>query len=727
MRAKTGLLGAVLASVALCASPRPAAATPDESAPLGAIDADLARDAAERIACASPKARRYFARTLRNVQQRRWGVVRASLEDDTIDLVGDAVYEAALRGDGRGEALARFVAGGKPAEACTAAELAQARAALERADHEPTPSEVDHCAGKRISERRKDPACALAIAVRAAMDDEFELAQASVADLVATATFAAIAPEKALSSAQEDMLFEHVALALRGMVLAEDDEPTIVEDVAEAFKGLDLDEVHPERCKDEDLVKVLAAGAVDSQDAFCAATRSDLALDKIRVTLKSPSGKSESSDLASLVHVVHAFEHGVAADQAQKLPTERDERVAEALLCSLPFDPADRAIADCATGSVRSARAGAFELTIGERRWSIKVSGRGDGTRLAVTSPDHASLSALVSGAMEAADVRADVEALIRFRLLGQDVPPTAVRPLAATALRLQRVAAALDRLPAEADHHAVIVGVVEALPALPYGRPVGTCDAPATPVERIVCAARPGGSLRPLLVAAEEGRIRDLAVRTTSLLTPGGDAAPCSRNANARLLVALSAYVSDEREIDPLAAQQLSGVAHDLARCANPARDRALDSGFELLPSPALHASWNNAYLNAWGSDGFRLAPSLDLLAARVRLTPRSAPAYVGLRASLVDLAAPVVELAMRRADLAYDRQGAPVARAATPSRRDRGLPPPPLAFHAARRRLLHAPGGAVPDGARARHLPHGVLGRTGAFGVLRQLLELW
>ena len=67
----------------------------------------------------------------------------------------------------------------------------------------------------------------------------------------------------------------------------------------------------------------------------------------------------------------------------------------------------------------------------------------------------------------------------------------------------------------------------------------------------------------------------------------------------------------------------------------------------------------WNGAYENAFGADGFRVVPSFQVGSLRVPFTRGLSPVEVGLRASVIDLLAPVSELAMRRSDLDYDWQG--------------------------------------------------------------------
>ena len=640
------------------------------------LDTAQAHEAALRIACSSEKARRYYAGTLRDLEQRRWGLLRSSIADDTIALAGDAVYDAARRGHGDGEAFARFIGASRAPDKCTTSELEGARRALAESDRALDATAVSACASRPIAERREDPACALALAARSALDGDEDLAREHLADLVATLTFDRVYDGKVLSSPQRDELFRRMALSLRAVIVtADDDDPTIFDDVTHAFGAIDLDEVHPGRCKDGELVKDLAHASLSSQDAFCLATRPDLDLTKVAAKLTGPTGEAHVSDLEELVHITQAFERGIAEDGAAHAhPEERDERIAEALLCSVPLTSAETAYADCTTGAARSTKAGTFKLTIGGESWDIAVSGRGAATRLVVTSSTRASVSTVIAGGLEALHVRSNIEALVGDELLGEEPAPEAVRELAAASLRLRRVAAALDRVPVESNDD-YFMALIDALPAIahqvkPSSRPgpkaggaappPDTCAAPSTAFDRIRCVTRHRGALRPLLVAAEQQRVRDLALRAGAAFVPSDDPRPCGSGSYGRLFTAVAAQLPEEGEAAPdaLAAQQLRSAAGELSRCEGAHASSSLDTGLEWIPSPALRASWNSAYVNAWGGDGFRVAPSLDALIARVRLTPRASRSYVGLQGSVVDLFAPLSELAMRRGDLRYDGQ---------------------------------------------------------------------
>lgn len=175
--------------------------------------------------------------------------------------------------------------------------------------------------------------------------------------------------------------------------------------------------------------------------------------------------------------------------------------------------------------------------------------------------------------------------------------------------------------------------------------------------------------ALRPLLAAAESGAARELATRAAALWIPNDEPAPCSRHGTyARFLAALVAQMPDDgarsEGHDAFAAQQLRPAALEFVRChAASGVERAATSegplgiSLDWRPSPALRVSWNGAYKNATG-DGWRILPSLDVLVARVRFTPRAANGYAGLQMSLVDLMAPFMELAFRRQDLVYDNE---------------------------------------------------------------------
>ena len=74
-----------------------------------------------------------------------------------------------------GDVLRRFV--GEPAAACTPAERMAARRALDLPEEASPPTAVDQCLARPLHERRHDPACALAGAVRAALDNDVPAAR----------------------------------------------------------------------------------------------------------------------------------------------------------------------------------------------------------------------------------------------------------------------------------------------------------------------------------------------------------------------------------------------------------------------------------------------------------------------------------------------------------------------------------------------------------------------
>ena len=624
-----------------------------------AVSASAARRSAEAIACSSPKARAYLARTLRDVAERRWGLVSDDLETDTVDVVEDAVYEAASRGDAGGDALRRFL--GQTERTCSPADLEHARRALAGADEPETKTAACERAG--LARRRTDPACSVALAARAALEGEPDTTRARVADYIAAAAFDAIFDQKNLSEREKDVLFEATASALQEVVLAPEEADTIDKQVAHAFGGIDLEEVASVSCKKEgDLTRDLAEGATDAQDAFCSATRADLRPEKIEVTLSGPAG-TEKTDLAALVHIASAATREHGADGAEQDHAKKDERIAEALLCELPIAPADRPMADCSTGTLRSTKAATFKLLIGGESWAISVApGARGAAKVSVVSPERLGLAALVAGAIEATHTRYDIMALLEARFLGELPKPEALRGLALSALRVRRLAEALSDAKAEGGEHSYLLGLLDALPRLVPHHAASSprCEATASAVDRVRCAV--SGAARPLLAAAEDHHTRDLAVRVTTLLAPAGSES-CALPASTRLLAAFAAYVPDADDArgestHELAGHQLRAASADVSQCTEQRPGRG-PVGFDITPSLALRASWNGGYLNDWGGDGFRVVPSLDVLATHVRITPASSRAVVGVRGSLVDLFAPFTELTMRRGDLDYDRQG--------------------------------------------------------------------
>jgi hypothetical protein len=137
-------------------------------------------------------------------------------------------------------------------------------------------------------------------------------------------------------------------------------------------------------------------------------------------------------------------------------------------------------------------------------------------------------------------------------------------------------------------------------------------------------------------------------------------DRSTCTGLSSGRLLEAIAANVpdvGDREDYDALGLEQLRGASRDLAQCSPGERDDAAFR-FSLLPTPGIRFSWNSAYYNAFGGDGFRVVPSLDVVSARLRLTPASSRVRVALGVSVLDILAPLSELAMRRSDLRYDRQ---------------------------------------------------------------------
>ncbi|MBX3233237.1 MAG: hypothetical protein KIT84_20810 [Labilithrix sp.] len=569
----------------LIALPRLAAA---DTAPSGleAISDHAARQTAETIACTSPPARRYLRHALRDIDARRWGTVMTSLQGDTVDLVADAVYA--------GVPLRAYV--GEPAATCSANGRAAARSALDEAEESGIPTEVDRCLARPFPQRRHDPACSLAAAVRGALDGDPSAARTHVADLVATITFDVIYTGKDLPAAQVDALYEHVAYALRQVMLTRENEDTIEEDVARAFGDVDLDAVRGWQC--DDAAKPVAG---DDLATFCAATRADYTPPVAKVA-------DQPVDLETLAR----------AARAAPAP-DRDAKIAEALL-GKP-DP----------------KAAPAKIELGDRTF---------------TAAKPAGLGDAIDAAVDVARLRGDLVVLVRDQLLGTEVAPERLRDLAVVALRLRRVAHVLDDAMGSSDRNAYVLGPLEVLPTL-----LPRFSDAAVSVRGPVLRAT-SGELRATVIAAEDGHLRELATSVAALVGPR-DRTSCIAPAAAGLLDAFAANVPEVRSHEDAWAghEQIRGAAREVATCTTATRaDPVLK--LSILPSPALRASWNGAYRNAVGPDGFRLVPSLDLLSARIRLTPSSAKVRAAAIVSVLDLAAPLAELAMRDPDLKYDRQ---------------------------------------------------------------------
>lgn len=610
----------LLTTLALTLSPQIAAAEPSATG-LDAITDPAARQAAETLACTSPPARYYLRHALRDLDARRWGTVMTSLQGDVVDLVSDAVYAAASKPQ-EGDLLRRFV--GEPAPVCAPAERAAAREALDQPEEASPPTAVDRCLARPLHERRHDPACSLAGAVRAAMDGDVPAARENVADLVAAVTFDVLYTGRSLSEPQVNALFERVAYALRRGILAREGEETIDEDVTRAFGGVDLDEVKGWSCQD-DAPPVMG----DPTSIFCAATVSDYAPAEVKV-----DGKAIATDLRA----------------ARAATGDRDVAMASQFLCEAGFP--------CAGGKLEPAKAQRVKLDVGGSTFdvvlapkSVKVEGR---------------LAAAVDHAGEIARLRREVSMLIRDELLGEEPTPAQVRELATVALRLRRIARTFDDAVSAGDRNAFIVGPLEVLPALlprfEESRAASqiaervSCASPRTNLERMHCAAT--GELRATIIAAEDNHLRELASRVAALVGPR-DRSSCVAPSAAGLLEAFAANVPEAQPHEDAWAgvEQIRGASHEVATC-NAAT--APDPVFKvsLLPSPGLRASWNSAYFNGFGSDGFRVVPTLDFVSARLRLTPSAAKVRVALGASVFDPLAPLAELAMRRSDLRYERQ---------------------------------------------------------------------
>ena len=569
----------------------------------------VARHAAESLACASPKASGYLQGTLRDIAERRWGMVTTSLQSDTADLVADAVYES-VHG---GYADPFTPLEPRPEGVCTSPLSRQIATA------------VDACVHRPLADRRRDPACSLAAAVRGALDGDLPTARLNVADLIAVSTFDGVYTGAHLGEAQKDRLFEHVATELRAAMAAPptDDAPD-ADDPRTPFAELEPS------CEDGDLLRALSDAATDPHARFCAATRPDMRGDTVAVKIAGPGGDTRTTTLAGLLHGITRRDAATTSE------------IAETILCEAPLATADRP--DCTGGVFRSARAGTFKLTVAETTWNLVVAG-GHAKVEAPKAGSSLALAAVIEGAQHALGAQSRLGALVREQL-GEEPPADAVRELAIAGLRARRLAATFRG----EEHRADILGPIEAL----YGDLA--CASPRTPLERIRCIPQEP-RLRKLVIAAEDGRIRELASLVSMLLTPREPT--CSARAGARLLAGFAANIPDVQSSahdDAIALEQLHGAAAELGRCTPDETDPRF--ALSVVPSPALRFSWNGAYYNAWGSDGFRIVPSLDVLSARFRLSPAASGVRVAAIVSAVDLFAPFGELAMRRSDLHYDRQ---------------------------------------------------------------------
>lgn len=610
-----------------------------DSTGLEAISDPAARQTAETIACTSPATRRYLRHALRDIDARRWGTVLTSMQTDTIDLVSDAVYASAST-QPAGDPLRHFL--GEPAHTCSASEHAAARAALDAPEESFGPSEVDRCLMRPLRERRRDPACSLAAAVRAALDNDTTTAREYVADVVAATAFDTLYTGKSLTDAQADSLFEHLAFELREVIISSEEEESIAADVHRAFGSLDVDAVRSWRCKDDSKVNPPVS---DPQAVFCAATSP-----AFRPQLVKVNGKEVEIDAA---RATTRSEDRALSDAKPAPNNERDEKMAEAFLC--------QAGVECVAGKLDPKKAPTAKIEIGDASYNIALSPTAPRIKID-NGTNKASLGAMIDGAWETWRLRMDLGALIRDRLLGDDAPPAAFRDLSSTALRLRRVVRGLREIMRQGDQHAVVLGPLEALPMLlPHfgdGPPPAlvSCNDAKTNLDRMRCAA--SGDLRATIIAAEEGHIRELSARVAAIVAPK-DRSSCVAPSAKGLLEAFAANVPETHQHEDAWAglEQIRGSAHEVAVCTGATRPEPAFR-LSLIPSPGIRISWNGAYHNEFGSDGFRVVPSLDWLAARFRVTPQSSKVRVSLMVSIIDIAAPFAELAMRRSDLNYDRQ---------------------------------------------------------------------
>lgn len=629
----------------------------DGSPPLTRAEA---REAALTVACGAPAVAAGYGRTLEALEQARWSSLREAVREDTIELAGDAVYRAASAGSAAPDPFRAVFGDVRPRESCTPRELERAGHAVGAA-RPPRRTELDRCAAAPLPKLLEDPACLFAMSARDALSGDHVRAASTMADLLAVAAFPRLYEGNALPDAERQRVLEAVATGLRATAIGDEDH-ALTEPLAHAFRGLDLGRVSPRDCKDDEpLARVFAGGSLGPQAAFCAATREALALDKVPVTVRGPGGE-RSTNLDALLRGTH----GTGA------PRLSDEAVVEELLCGRELPAGERASIACSSGRLTATKAASYKVLVGALAWSVEIAPAKERAEIHVASGDHETLAELLAGAKAVAVLRHDLAEAIHARLLGRDPKPAELRPLAVTAGRTWALAEAVEDSPLLADGHAELGSLLEHLEeAAPRAAP-RDCKAPAGPLDRLLCAVREGGGLRGVLSAAEGSDVRAVAIRAASSALATEDARTCSRTAtHRRLLVALASQIgADGEEESPsdeaLSRMELDGAARDLVACASAggasaAEDRVAASRvtYDLLPSPSLRFAYSSGYTNGVGGDGLRVTPSLDWLTARVRLSPRGAPVRVALQATLLDLAAPVAELAMRRGDLVYDQQG--------------------------------------------------------------------
>jgi hypothetical protein len=624
---------------------------------VGSLTTAQAREAAARIGCGAPRVARYYARTLRVIDRQRWGSLGDAARADAIDAAADAVYLATRSGNAAADPFAALFGKSKARDACSPAELDAAVVAIDRADTARAESDVDRCAAAPPDKLRADPACIVAMAARAALEGDHERAVGTMADLLALTTFAKVYDGNHLSPADRATLLENIARGLRATATG-DDERAIDEPLAHAFHGLDLDAVRPEACKDDEpLARLWSGGSLRSQEAFCAATRTSLALDKVPVTLRGPAGE-RSTDLDALLRAAHASRRAEAPDEAAG-----DDALVEQLLCMLPGTPGDKALADCATGRLVAKKPASYKVIVGGLAWSVEITPDKDGASVHVASGDHETLSELLDGARSVAQLRHDLAFAVRDHLLGREPKPEELRELAVAAGRTWALAEELAAAATGEEGGADLVSFVEWLPP----RTAAQCVAPASPLDALACATAPGSGARRLLAAAGAGDLRGVALEAASAALRSDDRAQCSASVtHGRLLVATAERVGGGDAVDDLALAdaQLASAVRDVTTCASSAgrADTRADARlvtFDLLPTPGLRVAYSTGFTNGVGGDGLRVLPSLEWLAARVRLSGPGARAYVGLQGTLLDPVAPLAELAMRRADLVFDNQG--------------------------------------------------------------------
>ncbi|MDF2696358.1 MAG: putative secreted protein, partial [Labilithrix sp.] len=175
------------------------------------------------------------------------------------------------------------------------------------------------------------------------------------------------------------------------------------------------------------------------------------------------------------------------------------------------------------------------------------------------------------------------------------------------------------------------------------------------------------------IVAAAERRDYKTVALDTLRLALPAGadedSPSTCSIDSPSyrRLTLSFASYIlsenggSSDKEIS---RETLRSAAVDALRCMSTSGlDRSAATTGQaavhtLFRDVALRASWNQAYRNQSGPDGYRTLISASAFTWHERFTSKSSSVYVGSELSAVDWLAPLTELALRRADASYSNE---------------------------------------------------------------------